>query len=55
MVTSRSKVTFWPDGSTRPLNYGWLFVYPDRRKPPPRCRYVNNTSCHTWCTKFPVM
>jgi hypothetical protein len=27
MVTSRPKVSFWQDGSTRPGNYGWLFVW----------------------------
>jgi hypothetical protein len=26
MVVSRLKVSFWPDGSTSPGNYGWLFV-----------------------------
>jgi hypothetical protein len=26
MVASRSKVSFCPDGSTIPRNYGWLFV-----------------------------
>jgi hypothetical protein len=26
MVTSGPKVSFWPDGSTSPGNYGWLFV-----------------------------
>jgi hypothetical protein len=27
MVTSRLKVSFWPDGSTRTGNYGLVFVY----------------------------
>jgi hypothetical protein len=26
MVASRPKIIFWPDGSTSPGNYGWLFV-----------------------------
>jgi hypothetical protein len=26
MVASRPKVSFWPDSSTSPRNYGWLFV-----------------------------
>jgi hypothetical protein len=26
MVAGRSKVSFWPDGSTSPGNYEWLFV-----------------------------
>jgi hypothetical protein len=26
MVTSRPKVSFWPDGRTSPGNYGWLLV-----------------------------
>jgi hypothetical protein len=26
MVVSRPKVSFWPDGNSSPLNYGWLFV-----------------------------
>jgi hypothetical protein len=26
MVASRPKVSFWPDGSTSLVNYGWLFV-----------------------------
>jgi hypothetical protein len=25
-VASRPKVNFWPDGSTSPGNYGWVFV-----------------------------
>jgi hypothetical protein len=32
MVVSRSKVSFWPDGSTSPGNYGWLFVHMQCRK-----------------------
>jgi hypothetical protein len=28
IVASRPKVSFWPDGSTSPRNYGWLFVIP---------------------------
>jgi hypothetical protein len=24
MVANRPKVSFWPDGSTSPENYGWL-------------------------------
>jgi hypothetical protein len=27
MLTSRPKVRFWPDGSTSPWNYEWLFAY----------------------------
>jgi hypothetical protein len=27
MVASRPEVSFCPDGSTRPGNYGWLFEY----------------------------
>jgi hypothetical protein len=26
MVASRPKISFWPDDSTSPWNYGWLFV-----------------------------
>jgi hypothetical protein len=26
MAASRSKVSFWRDGSNSPWNYGWLFV-----------------------------
>jgi hypothetical protein len=26
IVARRPKVSFWPDGSTSPGNYGWLFV-----------------------------
>jgi hypothetical protein len=26
IVASRPEVSFWPDGSTSPGNYGWLFV-----------------------------
>jgi hypothetical protein len=26
MVANRPKVSFWPDGSTSPRNYGWIFV-----------------------------
>jgi hypothetical protein len=26
MVASQPKVSFWPDGSSNPWNYGWLFV-----------------------------
>jgi hypothetical protein len=26
MVASRPKLSFWPDGSTSPGNYGWLSV-----------------------------
>jgi hypothetical protein len=26
MVASRPKVSFWPDGSINPRNYGWLFL-----------------------------
>jgi hypothetical protein len=28
MVANNPKVSFWPDGSTSPGNYGWLFVCP---------------------------
>jgi hypothetical protein len=28
MVASRPKVSLWPEGSTSPGNYGWLFVFP---------------------------
>jgi hypothetical protein len=27
MVATRPKVSSWPDGSTSPGNYDWLFVY----------------------------
>jgi hypothetical protein len=27
IVASRHKVSSWPDGSTSPGNYGWVFVY----------------------------
>jgi hypothetical protein len=27
MVSSRPKVSFWPDGTNSPGNYGWLLVY----------------------------
>jgi hypothetical protein len=26
MVASRPKVSFWPDSSNNPGNYGWIFV-----------------------------
>jgi hypothetical protein len=26
MVASRPKASFWPEGSTSPGNYGWLFI-----------------------------
>jgi hypothetical protein len=30
VVASRPKVSFWPDGSTSPEYYGYLFGYPMR-------------------------
>jgi hypothetical protein len=27
-VVNRPKVSFWPEGSTSPTNYGWLFAFP---------------------------
>jgi hypothetical protein len=26
IVTNMPKVSFWPDGSTSPWNYGWFFI-----------------------------
>jgi hypothetical protein len=32
MVVNRPKVSFWPDDSTGPGNYGWLFIHMQCRK-----------------------
>jgi hypothetical protein len=38
IVTSRPKISFWPDGSASPGNYGWLFVLA-------QWYYINKYTC----------